>query len=96
MSTEALRLKVRRIRTADERPFIPRQAEPSHPVKNALDHFVRRPLDIGVLNAQHEDAAMTTSEQEVEEGRAGAADMKVARRGRGKSNARRLHRSQDT
>ncbi len=42
-----------------------------------------RALDVGILDAQHEDAAMPAREQPVEKRGAGAADVEIAgRRGR--------------
>ena len=43
-----------------------------------LDHLVRRALGVGVLDAQHEHAAVAAREQPVEERRARAADVQVA------------------
>ena len=54
MPIEALGLKVRRVRSADVGPFVPVEAEPAQAVEDALDHFGRRALDVGVFDAQDE------------------------------------------
>src|SRR5581483_8750702 len=87
IAIETLRLKVRRVRPADLRPLVPVEAEPAHAVQNALDHLVGRALDVGVLDAQDEHAAVPPREEPVEERGARAADVKVAGGRRGESNA---------
>ena len=82
MPIAPLRLKVRPVRPADLRPFVPVQTKPAQPVEDAVHHFVRRALGVGVFDAQHEDAAEAPREQPVEQRRARAADVQVAR-GRG-------------
>ena len=84
-----LRLKVRRVRTGHHRPLVPVEAEPAQAVENALDHRLRRPLDVGVLDAQHEHAAMPARKQPVEQRRPGAADVQVAGRRRREPAGRR-------
>ena len=79
MLAETLRLKIRRVRTADVRSFVPIEAQPAKPFDDAGDHVPRRALGIGVFDPEHEGAVMTTSEQPVEERRACATDMQVAR-----------------
>ena len=74
----ALGLKIRRVRSADERAFVPVEAEPSHPVEDPFDHLLRRSLDVGVFDPQHEHAAVPARVEPVEERRAGAADVEVA------------------
>ena len=76
------------MRAADERPFVPVEAEPAQAVENAVDHFRRRSLDVGVFDAQHEDAAVPAREEPVEEGRAGAADVQVTGRRWSEADAR--------
>src|SRR5579864_9247834 len=87
MAIEPLGLKVRRVGTADLRPLVPIEPEPAHPVQDALHHFRRRSVDVGVLDAEHEDAAVPAREEPVEERRPGAANVKIAGRGWGESNA---------
>ena len=74
---EALRLEVRSVRAADVGPFVPVHAEPAHPLQDAVDHLVRRSLGVGVLDAQHEHAALAAGEEPVEQRGAGAADVQV-------------------
>ena len=78
MTVDALRLKVRTVRAADLRPFVPVEAEPAQSVEDAVHHLVRRALDVGVFDAQDEHAAEPPREQPVEQRRAGAADVQVA------------------
>ena len=77
VSIEALRLEVRSVRAADVGPFVPVHAEPAHPLQDAVDHLVRRSLGVGVLDAQHEHAALAAGEEPVEQGGAGAADVQI-------------------
>ena len=60
--------------------FIPVEAEPAKPVENAGHHLLGRPLHVGVLDAQHERAALAPRQQPVEERGARAADVQVSRR----------------
>src|SRR5690242_18312303 len=66
------------MRAADVRTLVPIEPEPAQAVDDSLHHLPRRALRVGVLDAQHEDAAVAPREEPVEEGRAGAADVKVA------------------
>ena len=84
---EPLGLKVRRVRSADVRSFVPIEPEPAQPVEDAGHHFPRRPAGIGVFDAQHERPAMTPGVEPVEERGAGAADVQVSRGGRGEADA---------
>src|SRR5439155_5033852 len=63
------------------------EAKPAKPVENALDHFGRRTLDVGVLDAQHEGAAVAPCEEPVEQRGARAADVQIAGWGGSESNA---------
>ena len=78
IAIEPLGLKVRTVRAADLRALVPVETEPAQAVENALDHVRRRALDVGVLDAQDEDAAVPAREEPVEERGAGAADVQVA------------------
>ena len=78
MTIETLRLEVGCVRAADIRPFVPVEAEPAQAVEDAVDHLLRRSLGVGVLDAQHEHAAVAAREQPVEERGARAADVEVA------------------
>ena len=72
-------------------PLVPIEPEPAQAVENPFDHLRRRSLDVGVLDAQHEHAAVTTREQPVEERRARAADVEVAGRRRSEANSGSRH-----
>ena len=58
--------------------FIPVEAEPAHALQDAVNHLRGRALEIGVLNAQDERAAMMAGEQPIEQCGAGAAHMQVS------------------
>src|SRR3712207_6918846 len=62
---------------------------------NAGDHLPGRALGVGILDTEDERAAETTGQQPVEEGGAGAADVKVAGWGGGEADSQSLitHRS---
>ena len=62
------------------RALVPRETEPAHRVENALDHFGRRALDVGVFDSEDEHAAVAPREQPVEERGPGAAHVEVAGR----------------
>ena len=85
---QPLRLEVRRVRAAHLGPLVPVQPQPAQPVQDAGDHVGRRALDVGVFDAQHEHAAVAAGVEPVEERRAGAADVQVARGRRRKTDAR--------
>ena len=75
------------MRSADVGALVPVEPEPAQPVEDAGDHLPRGPLGVGVLDAQDERAAVAPGVEPVEERRAGAADMQVARGRRGKADA---------
>ena len=77
---EALRL--------EERALVPVEAEPAHAFEDALDHFFRGALEVGVFDAQDKGSAEVAGEEPVEEGGAGSADVEIAGRGRRKTDAR--------
>ena len=58
--------------------LVPVEAEPAHALQNAVDHLCGRALEVGVLNAQDERAAVMAGEQPVEQRGAGAADVQIA------------------
>src|SRR5262249_28265497 len=80
IAVEAFGLKVRSVRPADLRTFVPLESEPPHAVEDPFHHFVRRSLDVGVCEAQHEHAAVAAGEEPVEERGARTADMQVTGR----------------
>jgi hypothetical protein len=61
-----------------ERAGIPAQPEPAHAVEDGVDGSLGRALDVGVLDAQDEAAAMLARIGPGIQRRAGAADMEVA------------------
>ena len=75
---EPASLKVRRVRPADARPLIPIETQPAQAVEDPRDHVLRRPLDVGVLDAQDERAAVPAHVEPVEERRPRAADVQIA------------------
>ena len=77
---EPLRLKVRRVRPSDVRPFVPAQPEPAQAVEDAGDHVGRGSLDVGVFDAEQERAVVAARIEPVEERRARAADVQIAGR----------------
>jgi hypothetical protein len=87
MPIEALRLVVRSVRAADVGPFVPGHAEPAHALQDAVDHLIRRALGVGVLDPKHEDAAVATGQQPVEERGAGPADVQIPGWGGGEADA---------
>src|SRR5207244_13324353 len=69
------------------RALVPVEPEPAHRVQDRLDRLVRRPGAIGVLDPEHEHAAMVAREEPVEERRTGAADVEMTGRARREANA---------
>ena len=69
------------------------QSRPSQrrPSRMPGDHLVRRALDVGVFDAQDEDAAVTPRVEPVEQRRAGAADVQVAGGRGGETKTRSGH-----
>src|SRR5690606_3134640 len=64
-------------------PLVPVDPEPGEAVQNGARMLLARSVAVGVLDPQHEDAAVLAGEQPVVDGRAGAAHVQVAR-GRGR------------
>jgi hypothetical protein len=58
--------------------------------KDRLLRLDGRPLNVGVLNAEHERSAGSASQQPVEERRARVTDMKLSRWAWSKANAQFL------
>ena len=78
VTREPLRLEVGAVGAADARALVPVEPQPAQPVEDAVHHLGRRALDVGVLDAQDEGAAVPAREEPVEERGAGAADVQVA------------------
>src|SRR6202008_3712889 len=64
----------------EERALVPVDPEPLQAVEDRVDRFARRALEVGVLDAQHERAAVAPRVSPGEKRGARAADMQVARR----------------
>ena len=61
------------------------ELQPRHAVENGVDRLLGRTLPVGVLDAQHEAAAVTTRVEPAEQRRACATDVQIPRRTRGKT-----------
>src|SRR5439155_12654697 len=72
-----------------DRTFAPIAAEPMKRVDDLLGVLLARALPVGVFDAQEHPAAETPRMEEVEDGRARAADVKKARRRRGEAEFHR-------
>jgi hypothetical protein len=64
----------------------PRKPEPPHILANAFGEGFRRPLDVGVIEAQHESTALRFREQPVEERRPHVADVQTTGGARREAN----------
>ena len=78
----ALALAVGRVRAADVRPLVPRQAEPAQRLEDLS--LARRvaALAVGVLDPEHELAAVLLRDRVVEQRDVGGADVRVTGRAR--------------
>ena len=90
----ALRLKIRAAialallhGAARHRPFVPVKAEPAQAVEDHIDRLAAVAGVVGVLHAQHKRAAGVPGIKPVEQRRASAANVKIARRAGSKSNS---------
>ena len=70
-----------------ERAFVPVETEPAHAVEDGVDGGLRRALDVGVLDAQDESAAVLARVGPGIQRRAGAADVEIAGRTGGEAGA---------
>ena len=77
---DALALTVGAVGTATIRTLVPVEPEPLQVGEHAALALIARALDIGVLDAQHERAAMLAGEEPVEVRRARPADVEIAGR----------------
>lgn len=66
------------------------ESQPIHSVENALNHFFRGALNVGIFYAQDEDAAVFAREEPVEQGGARATQVKIASRRWGEANSHDL------
>ena len=67
--------------------LVPVEAKPLHAVEEDLDRLGRRPLEVGVLDAEQELPARVAREKPVVDGGADVADMHLSRRRRGESDS---------
>ncbi len=88
-----LGLAVRRERAAHLRPLVPVEPEPPHDLEQGLVGLDRVAGGVGVLDAEHEGAAVVPGERPVEERGAGEADVRRAGRRRAEPHAHRRRRS---
>ncbi len=79
VGVEALALEVGAAVAANLRALVPVKAEPLHGVQDDLGVLLGGALRVGVLDAQDEGAACGAGERPVVDGRAGAADVQLAR-----------------
>ncbi len=81
---EALRLKIRPVRPAYLRPFIPFDAQPAEILHHLLRRRRRIPFEVGILDPQHERAARAAGPQPIEQRSPSPADVQIPRRRRRK------------
>ena len=89
MAIEPLRLEVRSVRSANARALVPVEPEPPQAREDARHHVGRGTLRVGVLDAEDERSAVTSSVEPVEERGARAADVEIAGRARSEAGADR-------
>src|SRR5437667_12892934 len=83
----ALALQIRPKIASDVRAFAPVQAEPLQPFVNGGHCFLGVALDVGVFDAEHEFSAMVPRKKPIEERSARPADVQMASRRGGETNA---------
>ena len=84
---EAIALAIGCVRAADIGTLVPIDAEPLEIVEKLVLEARLAARKIGVLDAQHHDAAGLTGKEPVEERSAGVADVQLSRRRRSEANA---------
>src|SRR4030095_11633611 len=82
----AVTLQIRAEISADMRTFVPIEAEPLQTLVNRCGGFFSVASPVGVLDAQNEFAAVMPGEEPIEQCGARAADMQIARGGRGETD----------
>ena len=80
----------------EERSLVPVQAEPAQALEDRVHRRGGGALLVGVLDAQHEDAAAVAREEIVEQRRPRAADVQEAARARREARADGRHRRAST
>ena len=87
IDVQPLGLPVRPVFAAGLDALAPLEPHPPQIVEDRLLRLARRPLDVGVLDAQDERAALTAREQPVEQRRARVADVQLPGRTRRESKS---------
>ena len=87
VEVEALGLLVGAEVAADLGALVPVEAEPTHGAQDDLRVLLGGAGGVGVVDAQDEDAVVRAGKSPVVDGRAGAADVELAGRGRRKTDA---------
>src|SRR2546425_22375 len=75
----------------EKRPFVPVQTQPAHRVEDRLHRRFGRALEVGILDAQDELAAVLSRVRPGEESGPRPADMEVAGRARSKTGSDHRH-----
>ena len=91
VQVEPLGLAVRADGTAGIGAFVPVEPQPPQVLEDALLRLTRRPLAIGVFDAEDEGAAAIAREQPVEQRRPGVADVQLSGGARSKTQAHGPH-----
>ena len=91
VQVEPLGLAVRADVTAGIGPLVPVESQPPQVFEDALLRLARRPLAVGVFDAQDEGAPAMAREQPVEQRRAGVADVQLSRGAWSKAQAHCPH-----
>src|SRR5262249_39977654 len=74
---QTVRLAVRRVGSADVRPFVPVEAEPLDVVNQLIFKTRLAAFHIGVFHAKHHRAAVMTGKKPVEQRGAGVPDVQL-------------------
>ncbi len=68
--------------------FVPREAEPLHPLKDAFDHFWRGAFEVGVFDPQDQSSPKMPGEKPVKQGGSGPSDVQIPGRRRSEPDTR--------
>ncbi len=93
---ETFGLVVGTVRAAHPRPLVPVDPQPLQFIEEILLEGLGRPGPVGILDAQHKDAAVMPREKPVEKGRPRVADVELPRRRGGESNPDRWRAHADS
>ncbi len=74
---QPLRLAIGTVRPADVGPLVPVEPEPAQVFEDARLGLARRPLGVGVLDAEQERPVLAVRQQPIEERRAGVPDVQL-------------------